>query len=204
MDKFLQSKGLKIFLLILVLILLGFIIFYSIFNYKVGVDGGFEAHKDVSTKENTSKVALLDEASLDKEKGEQIIYISKDEIYKFSMTDSNGIVLGFEYIDDKWVYTDDPDMNINQERIDKILNYLSDIRSVEIIENADGSKYGLSQDSKTFTLGEDNDNYIIISVGNIDEATGKVYFAVNYDFTTVYVNGGKLGKLCEYGVQDLL
>ncbi|CBK74698.1 hypothetical protein CIY_19890 [Butyrivibrio fibrisolvens 16/4] len=202
MDKFLQSKGLKIVLLILVFALLGLIIFYSIFNYKEGGIGVSGRGKEQDAE--TSKAALLDEASLDKEKGEQIIYISKDEIYKFSMTDSNGIVLGFEYIDDKWVYTDDPDMNINQERIDKILNYLSDIRSVEIIENADGSKYGLSQDSKTFTLGEDNDNYIIISVGNIDEATGKVYFAVNYDFTTVYVNGGKLGKLCEYGVQDLL
>jgi len=151
--------------------------------------------------------AELDQASEITDDGEQILYLPKDEIYEFSITDANNILLNFEKKDDKWIYVDDPSMEINGDRIDKILNYLCDIRVVDIIElddEADAKDYGLSQESPMCIIKDAGGNEILISIGNCSDENCNVYFALNYDFSTVYVNSGKLSNVLQYSVEELL
>jgi len=95
-------------------------------------------------------------------------------------------------------------LDINQDRIDKILNYISNIKFIDIITTEDGEAYGLNQNSPVYIISDANDNSTIISIGNIDENEGTVYFAVNYDFTNIYVNKGKLYNIGEYTIESLV
>ena len=218
MEGFLHSKKFKIALLIFVIILLGVTIGFSFLNPKkdnheadsdspgsvASVFSGLFPDKSEPVSEEEKHVEELDKVSEKEDDGEQVIFLPKSEVYSFLMTDSNGIVLNFEKTDAGWVYLDDKDFNLDQNRIEKILNYLCDVRAVEFIENANGDEYGLNAESKSYTLVDGSNNSIIISIGNKDEATGRVYFAINYDFSTVYVNSGKLDKVSEYGVVNLI
>ena len=159
----------------------------------------------VSDGESSEEAAqILDEASEIEDEGETILLIPKDEVYSFSMTDSHGILLDFAKEDDEWIYLDDADFNINQDRIDKILNYITDIKFIDVNKVEDGTDYGLDQESPVYIISDANGNSTIISIGNIDESTGYVYFALNYDFTNIYVNQGKLHNVGKYTIEELL
>lgn len=205
MEAFLRSKKLKIALLILAIILIALLgILFRIYqvNSKNPPLGLINPDDDAITG-SSSHAKKLDEMSTDEDRGDQIIYMEKDEVYHFSFPDSNGIQLGFDKVDGKWIYPDDTDIELNQDRIDKILNYLCDIHCTKYIEQADGADFGLDQDSKTFIIQDSAEDTIIVSINN-DSEDGNVYFAINYDFTTIYINSGKLGNVCEYAIQDLI
>ena len=140
---------------------------------------------------------------VEKYKGDKIL-ISKDDIYSFSMTDSNGILLTFEKQGDTWVYVDDESLDINEDRIDKVLNYLCQVKFINSFQTDSAKDYGLTQESPQYILYDANEYSTLISLGNVDEKTGNVYFALNYDFSTVYVNEGKLNNVREYGIEELL
>ena len=208
-----KEKILKISLLtvgVLLIVLFGIFIFK-----KTHTENDMDDKQPVSTEETKEVLedvefphaAELDQASEITDDGEQILYLPKEEIYEFSITDANNILLNFEKKDDKWIYVDDPSMEINGDRIDKILNYLCDIRVVDIIElddEADAMEYGLSQESPMCIIKDAGGNEILISIGNCSDENCNVYFALNYDFSTVYVNGGKLSNVLQYSVEELL
>ena len=157
---------------------------------------------------NEENVEILDEASEIEDEGESVIFISKDEVYSFEMTDSNNIILNFELQDDQWVYADDTSIAIDQDRIDKVLNYITDVRFTDVISNEEddegAASYGLTQDSPVYILKDANGYSTFISLGNVDEKTGEVYFALNYDFATIYLNSGKLKGVSMYSIEDLV
>lgn len=208
-----KEKILKISLLtvgVLLIVLFGIFIFK-----KTHTEKDMDDKQPVSTEETDEVLedvefphaAELDQASGITDDGEQILYLPKEEIYEFSITDANNILLNFEKKDDKWIYVDDPSMEINGDRIDKILNYLCDIRVVDIIElddEADAKDYGLSQESPMCIIKDAGGNEILISIGNCSDENCNVYFALNYDFSTVYVNSGKLSNVLQYSVEELL
>ncbi|WP_405376765.1 DUF4340 domain-containing protein [Pseudobutyrivibrio sp.] len=208
-----KEKILKISLLavgVLLIVLFGIFIFK-----KTHTENNMDDKQPVSTEETEEVLedvefphaAELDQASEITDDGEQILYLPKEEIYEFSITDANNILLNFEKKDDKWIYVDDPSMEINGDRIDKILNYLCDIRVVDIIElddEADAKDYGLSQESPMCIIKDAGGNEILISIGNCSDENCNVYFALNYDFSTVYVNSGKLSNVLQYSVEELL
>ena len=208
-----KEKILKISLLtvgVLLIVLFGVFIFK-----KTHTENDMDDKQPVSTEETEEVLedvefphaAELDQASEITDDGEQILYLPKEEIYEFSITDANNILLNFEKKDDKWIYVDDPSMEINGDRIDKILNYLCDIRVVDIIElddEADAMEYGLSQESPMCIIKDAGGNEILISIGNCSDENCNVYFALNYDFSTVYVNSGKLSNVLQYSVEELL
>ena len=208
-----KEKILKISLLtvgVLLIVLFGIFIFK-----KTHTENNMDDKQSVSTEETEEVLedvefphaAELDQASEITDDGEQILYLPKEEIYEFSITDANNILLNFEKKDDKWIYVDDPSMEINGDRIDKILNYLCDIRVVDIIElddEADAKDYGLSQESPMCIIKDAGSNEILISIGNCSDENCNVYFALNYDFSTVYVNSGKLSNVLQYSVEELL
>ncbi len=208
-----KEKILKISLLtvgVLLIVLFGVFIFK-----KTHTENNMDDKQSVSTEETEEVLedvefphaAELDQASEITDDGEQILYLPKEEIYEFSITDANNILLNFEKKDDKWIYVDDPSMEINGDRIDKILNYLCDIRVVDIIElddEADAKDYGLSQESPMCIIKDAGSNEILISIGNCSDENCNVYFALNYDFSTVYVNSGKLSNVLQYSVEELL
>lgn len=208
-----KEKILKISLLtvgVLLIVLFGIFIFK-----KTHTENDMDDKQPVSTEETEEVLedvefphaAELDQASEITDDGEQILYLPKEEIYEFSITDANNILLNFEKKDDKWIYVDDPSMEINGDRIDKILNYLCDIRVVDIIElddEADAKDYGLSQESPMCIIKDAGGNEILISIGNCSDENCNVYFALNYDFSTVYVNSGKLSNVLQYSVEELL
>ncbi|SFR65646.1 protein of unknown function [Pseudobutyrivibrio sp. NOR37] len=208
-----KEKILKISLLtvgVLLIVLFGVFIFK-----KTHTENDMDDKQPVSSEETEEVLedvefphaAELDQASEITDDGEQILYLPKEEIYEFSITDANNILLNFEKKDDKWIYVDDPSMEINGDRIDKILNYLCDIRVVDIIElddEADAMEYGLSQESPMCIIKDAGGNEILISIGNCSDENCNVYFALNYDFSTVYVNSGKLSNVLQYSVEELL
>ena len=208
-----KEKILKISLLTVGVFL---IVLFGIFIFKkTHTENDMDDKQPVSTEETEEVLedvefphaAELDQASEITDDGEQILYLPKDEIYEFSITDANNILLNFEKKDDKWIYVDDPSMEINGDRIDKILNYLCDIRVVDIIElddEADAKDYGLSQESPMCIIKDAGGNEILISIGNCSDENCNVYFALNYDFSTVYVNSGKLSNVLQYSVEELL
>lgn len=55
-----------------------------------------------------------------------------------------------------------------------------------------------------YVVSDSSGSSTIISIGNVDEETGNVFFAINYDFDTVYVNSGKLLGVTKYTVQQLV
>ena len=192
------------------------IVLFGVFIFKkTHTENNMDDKQSVSTEETEEVLedvefphaAELDQASEITDDGEQILYLPKEEIYEFSITDANNILLNFEKKDDKWIYVDDPSMEINGDRIDKILNYLCDIRVVDIIElddEADAKDYGLSQESPMCIIKDAGGNEILISIGNCSDENCNVYFALNYDFSTVYVNSGKLSNVLQYSVEELL
>ncbi|WP_167511381.1 DUF4340 domain-containing protein [Pseudobutyrivibrio xylanivorans] len=196
MSDLIQSKYFKIGLLCLVVILLALLIFFSLGK-------GDKVFLGVSSEEQTYADAL-DKESEEKDEGEEVFMIPKEDVYSFLITDSNGIRLTFENQDDNWICTDNTDIDIDENRVDKLLNYLCDVRCVNSYSDVDGSVYGLDQTSKEYRVTDSAGGTIIISIGNIDEESGGVYFSINYDFSTVYLNSGKLAKASEYAIQDLV
>ena len=67
----------------------------------------------------------------------------------------------------------------------------------------DGAEYGLTPDSNIFIVEDAGGSDVIVSLGNVED-DGSVYFALNYDFTKVFKNSGKLKNVCEYAIQELL
>jgi hypothetical protein len=192
-----RSNIFKIVLIILAVILLGLILFFTLRKTREE-----ELISPTSKIEKTAEV--LDEASEVEEEGERILLIPKEEVYSFSITDAHGIVLDFQLIDDKWVYVNDDSFEINQDRIDKLLNYITDIRFIDVISTDDGEEYGLNQESPIYEISDANNNSTIISIGKVNKEEGTVYFAINYDFTKIYVNQGKLYNIGAYTIQELI
>ena len=210
MKNFINSKSGKIILLIFVVVLLALLLLFALghqssWDKDTGVLPDVNSLQDEAEEINEpSHGDMLDKESEKDDAGEEILLISKDDIYSFSMTDSNGILLTFEKQGDTWVYVDDESLDINEDRIDKVLNYLCQVKFINSFQTDSAKDYGLTQESPQYILYDANEYSTLISLGNVDEKTGNVYFALNYDFSTVYVNEGKLNNVREYGIEELL
>ena len=192
-----SSNIIKIIIILIAIILLVLVFFLT--NKKGQEDMLLSPSADI---EKTAED--LDKASQIEDDGDGILLIPKDDVYSFSITDAHGILLDFKKIDGIWVYADDDSLSINQDRIDKVLNYITDIKFIDVINATDGEAYGLNQESKMYIISDANNNSTIISIGNVDEENDTVYFALNYDFTNIYVNNGKLYNIGEYTIEDLV
>lgn len=210
MKNFINSKSGKIILLIFVVVLLALLLLFALghqssWDKDTGVLPDVNSLQDEAEEINEPNHGdMLDMESEKDDAGEEILLISKDDIYSFSMTDSNGILLTFKKQGDTWVYVDDESLDINEDRIDKVLNYLCQVRFINSFQTDSAKDYGLTQESPQYILYDANGYSTLISLGNVDEKTGNVYFALNYDFSTVYVNEGKLNNVREYGIEELL
>ena len=194
---------LKYYKLLILLIAIGLLAVFLLitFNHKSPA----KMIKDSQSSHESAKI--LDEASEIEDEGEYVIKMDKNEVYSFQMTDNKDIILNFERKADKWIYSDDTSIELNQERVDKILNYLTDVRFLNVIalgDDKDSDSYGLNQDSPVYVIKDANDYSTYISLGSVDEKTGQVYFALNYDFSNIYVNSGKLAGLHYYSINDLV
>lgn len=198
MKKFISKYYKGIFLALAIILLV--IVLIITFNAKSPA----KMIQNLDGSEDQAEV--LDEASEIEDEGENVILLDNEEVYSFQMTDSNNILLTFERDGDDWVYTDDPSIDINEERIEKLLNYITDVRFVDTISTDDenGDKYGLNQDSPVYIIKDANGYSTFISLGKIDDETGQIYFALNYDFSTIYVNSGKLAGVNKYAIEDLI
>ena len=203
MKKLINSKYGKIILIVATVVLLVLLLVMALVQ-KPSEDGNTNSLFPFISKEEGSHADVLDAESEKKDKGDNILLIPKDEVYSFKMTDSHGILLNFERKEEGWVYIDDPTLDINQDRIDKVLNYLTDVKFINTIVAENPEEYGLTRDSSEYSVDDANGNSTIISLGNVDEATGNVYYALNYDFSIIYVNQGKLKNVSEYAVEDLM
>lgn len=217
-------KWYKLALLCLAIILIGFLIVFAIKNNKVlnGDGSGIQSVEDGSNADSTigedssdsgedTKPAdgeltyadELDAASTAEEEGDLIFLFPKEDVASFSMTDSNGILLDFFKKSDDWYCLGYEEMDIDESRIDNILNYICEIKYVEAYDTEDGEAYGLNQESRMYIVDSGENSSVIISLGNVNE-DGSMYFALNYDFTKIYKNSGKLYNVGEYAIEDLL
>lgn len=154
--------------------------------------------------ENPSHADMLDEESIVEDEGDRVFYIEKEEVKKFSLTDSNGILLEFERDGEQWVCVGYEDLDLDEERVDKILNYICDIRFVDSYNSEDGSEYGLTADSNMFMVEDSGGNDVYVCLGDVNAEDGSVYFALNYDYTLVFKNSGKLANVCDYAIEEIL
>jgi hypothetical protein len=191
-----SSKTKLVLLIIFVLVVVAFVVFLFL-------NHGNKADTTSSVDTSDKRVELLDKKSDDKDKGQQIFMMPKDEVYKFSMTDADGIFLNFLRKGNEWVYEDDDTLDINEDRIDKILNYLTNIYFVDSLNVDDAEEYGLSQESRMFILTDGSGYETIISLGDKTD-DGQIYFAINYDFNNIYINSGKLSNVGDYYIEDLV
>lgn len=199
MKNIINSKNIKIVLLILVVVLLALLFIFTLNKKHIG-------NKKWSSSKSIEDVTPedLDEESVIEDEGEIIFLIPQEEIYSFYFTDNNGILLKFERKDDQWVYTDDESLDINEDRIDKVLNYFTDIRFTDVIAGENAEDYGITKDSPQYYVYDAAGYATIISIGDTDADTGNVYFALNNDFSVIYVNSGKLKNVSQYGIEDLI
>ncbi len=192
MNDFVQSKKFKLILLFVVGLLIVLLLALSINSFN-----SHDSHYD-------NLADQLDYESSKQDDGDEIYMIPKEDVFSFSFIDANGIMLNFEQRDDKWIYVDNESIELNEDRVDKILNYLCDIRCTDTITAADPEGFGLNQDSKEYRVTDYSGNTVIISLGNYDQDKGQQYFAINYDFSTIFINSGKISKVSEYAIQDLV
>jgi hypothetical protein len=197
MKKFLQ-KNYKVILLIVVLVLVG-VLAYVTFNNNKHFD-----ESDVVTREDDDFIEKLEESSEKEDAGESVFFINKSDIATFAFTDNNGIYLTFEKKDDEWILKNETTLDIDEERVDTLLNYLSNVRFVDAISTEEPEKYGLTMESPIFSISDSNDNTTIITLGNVNEETGEVYYAINYDYSNVFVNSGKISNISTYSIEDLI
>ena len=206
MEKFFQSTKAKIIMAGVAIALIVLLLIALIRH------GGFETEPKGQTPEEIAEEARnqydddyadeLDEESATEDDGEQVFFMPKEDVYSFSMTDAHGILLTFDRQDDQWIYTGDKSLDVNEERIDKILNYLCDVRFEKVYDDKNGSKYNLDQSADMYIIADSSGNSTIISLGESQEKG--VYFAINYDFSKIYLNSGKLSKVREYTLEELL
>ena len=204
MRKLIDSSKFRLVLILLLAVLV--LVFCVVIFGSKGGNTSLESEDSVTEEvepEEMSHADSLDEESTKEDEGETILFMPKDEVYGFTMTDANGIILEFEKRGEEWVYIDDETLDINETRIDKVLNYLSNIQFINSISTEDGSEYGLSQESRLYILSDGSGSKTFISLGDTND-DGQVYFAINYDFNTVYVNSGKLGKVGDYYIEELI
>ncbi len=205
MIKILSSRVFKIVAICAALVLIIALCLSLLKNDGSDIDEISENNNPESTEETEQDYAdYLDEQSSIEDEGNQVFYLSNEEVSAVSITDSNGIFATFERTDDGFTYTDNVEISINADRIESIINYLCDIRAINSFEVDDALEYGLSQDSDLFVVFDSAGTEILISFGDYNEDTGEQYFALNYDFTRVFVNSGKLHNLTEYSFQDLV
>ncbi len=198
----------KLILLVFVVILMMCLIVLLPGDKKSSEDSSNKSSGESETSalqdEGSEHADSLDELSLKTDEGETIFLIPQEDIKSFSITEANNVVLNFERDGDEWIYVEQPDIRFNQDRLGKILNYISDIRSLETIEAENGEEYGLTRESKEYAVADYAGNTIVISLGSVDESTGNVYYALNYDFTTIFVNSGRLNNVSEYSIEELV
>lgn len=191
--KIIEKTWFKILLLVVAIIL---IVLIAISFMNPGPKFDFSADGD------TTKAEQLDEISEEEDEGEQVFYLSKEDVYGFSFTDAHGIYLTFEKRDDDWVCTDNESIDVDANRVDKLLNYLTDVRFIDTVETDSPEEYGFNDESKSYHVVDGSGNSTIIMLGNVDDKSGNIYFALNYDYSIIYVNSGKLIGASEYNIED--
>jgi hypothetical protein len=204
MKNLFKSKLFKIIALAIALVLI--VVFIFALKRKDGLDtpdGQASTAVEEAIDHEPTHAEILDEASEEEDSGDRAFYMPKEEVYSFTITDANGIVMKFERSGSEWIYLDDETIDLSEERMDKLLNYLTDVKFIDSISTDDASEYGLDQNSKQFAISDENGNSTVILLGNTND-DGNVYFALNYDFSTIFVNGGKLNNISDYSVEELV
>lgn len=203
--KFDLKKMAKTYVLIFAILLIGVFALSLYLGHRTSKDTApLDDREPASVEEEEDYAAILDEKSTMDDEGQVVFSIPKDEIVGFSFVDSSGIIIPIDLSSGSPVYTDNDKLKIHADRVDKMLNYLCEIKSVDFYKDANQEDFGLSQDSPVAEIQDVAGNIITVSFGDYDKDSGELYFALNYDFSTIYKNSGKLHYLSEYSIQDLV
>lgn len=137
----------------------------------------------------------------EKMKGEEtaIIDVDSSEITYLSWNYEEEV--SFRYEDDKWQYTQDENMSVDQELLGDIAEDLSDIISDKKVEDVKNlSLYGLSDPAYTLTV--EADQTYEISIGDESFTDGEVYIS-NGDGYVYLTDSGLIDKI-SYSLLDLV
>lgn len=137
----------------------------------------------------------------EKMKGEEtaIIDVDSSEITYLSWNYEEEV--SFRYEDDKWQYTQDENMSVDQELLGDIAEDLSEIISDKKVEDVKNlSLYGLSDPAYTLTV--EADQTYEISIGDESFTDGEVYIS-NGDGYVYLTDSGLIDKI-SYSLLDLV
>lgn len=199
----LDSKKVKIVVAVVALLLI-VVLGVVVLNQVKSGNNALDTDKTDAASNEPTHADILDKESETTDSGEQVLFIPKEDVYSFTMTDANGIILEFDKKGVEWLYIDDETLDINEDRIDKVLNYLTDVRFDKCFETEDSEQYGITQDSRMYTITDANGTDTTIIFGDSPEDSDGIYFAINYDFSTIYLNSGKLKNVGDYYIEELI
>ncbi len=137
----------------------------------------------------------------EKMKGEEtaIIDVDSSEITYLSWNYEEEV--SFRYEDDKWQYTQDENMSVDQDLLSDIAEDLSEIISDKKVEDVKNlSLYGLSDPAYTLTV--EADQTYEISIGDESFTDGEVYIS-NGDGYVYLTDSGLIDKI-SYSLLDLV
>lgn len=87
-----------------------------------------------------------------------------------------GVLYTYEKKDDKWVYTDDPSLNIDSDKIRSMVSYLASVYYYDVLtEVTDYDQYGLESDYVTLGWTADGTSYEL-RLGSYNPVTSSYYF----------------------------
>lgn len=142
----------------------------------------------------------------EEETGEDVSYavlsLVKDNVVEFSFT-GGGNTVSLIKTDDVWNATGDTAIELDQDKISSLLNYVVDIQAeLEIQEVTDFSQYGFDDPLATVTLKLQDDTVYEIVFGHFNEITSQYYLKLEGN-DTVYGLSSNLGYHFQITLDDL-
>ena len=131
------------------------------------------------------------------------IYISKvdtDQITAFSY-EIDQVTYSFTKNGDTWTYDDDPSLDIDEDKINTMLETFSSLTATDEITYDDLSDFGLDNPTDLVTYTTD-DGSTSIYVGNKNDMLGSYYVMTGED-SKVYLTTTSLADLFSKTIEDL-
>ena len=136
-------------------------------------------------------------------KEETIPIIEMEDVVSLSY-DNETASLSFKKQDDTWVYTEQEDYPLMQNRINSIANAMKAMEANRKLEKTDDlAQYGLDQVSNTVTAEDANGNTKTLKIGSLNEYTGDYYAMVEGD-DNIYTVPEAIVNYTDYTLDELL
>ena len=126
------------------------------------------------------------------------------DIYGISFTSSDGEYIGLYKQDDLWYLENNEDVDIDEDTVNEILNYLSGIYATTVVTDGDSSEFGFDEPTNEIIITDADGSTTTITIGMTNEVTDEYYFIFNQNSDSIYAGDGDLLSAVNYTLEDLV